>query len=134
MIRLRSAALTAAVLVTAVSGLAASPAAAADEAVAACDPALAPGLTWSAPSFLAWGREARVGANVDDPVEGPIYADGSIALAVDAGSATASSSPVDSDLEFVAQGARARRRDRRERHLVARGRDGHGALRTGGGR
>ncbi len=104
MIRLRRAVVTAAVLVTAVSGLAASPAAAADaavEAVAACDPALAPGLAWSAPSFLAWGREGRVGANVGDPAEGPIYADGSIALAVDAGSATAASNPVDSDLEFV---------------------------------
>ena len=100
MIRLRRAALTAAVLVTAASGLSASPAAAA-EAVAACDPALAPGLAWSAPSFLAWGREARVGANVDDPDEGPIYADGSIALAVDAGRAAAASNPVDSDFEFV---------------------------------
>jgi hypothetical protein len=98
MIRLRRAALTAAVLVTAASGLSASPAAA---AVAACDPALAPGLAWSAPSFLAWGRETRVGANVDDPDEGPIYADGSIALAVDAGGATAASNPVDSDFEFV---------------------------------
>ena len=99
MFRLRTA-LVVAALATAGSGLSASPAAAAD-AVAACDPALAPGLTWSAPSFLAWGREARVGANVEDAAAGPIYADGSIALAVDAGSATASSSPVDSDLEFV---------------------------------
>jgi len=90
----------AAVMVTAGSMISASPASAAD-AVAACDPALAPGLKWSAPSFLAWGRQARVGANVEDVLEGPVYADGSIALAVDSGSATASSSPVDSDLEFV---------------------------------
>lgn len=100
MFRLRTAAVVAALVVTAGSGLSASPAAAA-ETVVACDPALAPGLTWSAPSFLAWGRDARVGANVDDADEGPIYADGSVALAVDAGSAAASSSPVDSDLEFV---------------------------------
>lgn len=100
MFRLRTAAVVAALMVTAGSGLSASPAAAAD-AVAACDPALAPGLAWSAPSFLAWGRAARVGANVEDADVGPIYADNSLALAVDAGSATASSSPVDSDLEFV---------------------------------
>jgi hypothetical protein len=100
MFSLRPAFVVAAVMATAGLGVSASPAAAAD-AVAACDPALAPGLTWSAPSFLAWGREARVGANVEDPAEGPVYADGSVALALDAGSATAASSPVDSDLEFV---------------------------------
>jgi hypothetical protein len=100
MFRLRRAIAVAAVLATAASGLSASSAAAADPP-AACDPALAPGLTWSAPSFLAWGRETRVGANVDDPVDGPAYADGSVKLAVDAGSAKAAASPVDSDLEFV---------------------------------
>ncbi len=100
MFRLRRAAVLAAVLATAASGLSVSPAAAADPA-APCDPALAPGLAWTAPSFLAWGREARVGANVDDPAQGPTYADGSVKLAVDAGSAKAAASPVDSDLEFV---------------------------------
>jgi hypothetical protein len=100
MLRLRTAIAVVALAVTAGSGLSASPAAAADP-VAACDPALAPGLTWSAPSFLAWGREARIGANLEDADEGPTYADGSIALAVDTGSATAVSSPVDSDLEFA---------------------------------
>jgi hypothetical protein len=100
MFHLRNAALVAVVLATAASGLAASPAVAADQ-LAACDPALAPGLKWSAPSFLAWGRQARVGANVVDPGDGPGYADGSVALGVDAGSASSASDPVDHDLEFV---------------------------------
>ena len=69
MFRLRTAAAVAAVLGTALSGLSASPAAAAIP-LAACDAATAPGLQWSAPSFLAWGREARIGANVSDPVPG----------------------------------------------------------------
>ena len=51
--------MAAAVLVTAASGLSVSPAMAAGEAAAPCDPALASGLAWSAPSFLAWGRDAR---------------------------------------------------------------------------
>jgi hypothetical protein len=100
MFRLRTAIVLAASVATLGSGLSASPAAAAD-AVAACDPALAPGLSWSAPSFLAWGREARVGANIGDSHGGPVYADDSLALAVDAGSATASPNPVDNDLEYV---------------------------------
>ncbi|MDX6597057.1 MAG: hypothetical protein QOE87_944 [Gaiellales bacterium] len=102
MIRLRpAAAVAAAVLVTGMCGLSASPAVAADVATTACDPALAPGLAWSAPSFLAWGREGRVGANIQDAGNGPAYADGSVALALDTGSATASPSPIDSDLEYV---------------------------------
>ncbi len=100
MFRLRSAAALAAVLATAVSGLSASPAAAADQ-LAACDAATAPGLQWSAPSFLAWGREARIGANVTDPGAGPGYDDGSVALSADAGSAAEANDPVDHDLEFV---------------------------------
>jgi hypothetical protein len=100
MFRLRSAVAIAAVLATAASGLAASPAAAADP-LAACDAATAAGLQWSAPSFLAWGREARIGANVTDPGAGPGYDDGSVALSVDAGSAGESSDPVDHDLEFA---------------------------------
>jgi hypothetical protein len=70
-------------------------------ATTGCDPALAAGLAWSAPSFLAWGREGRIGANIQDAGNGPAYADGSVALAIDTGSATASPSPIDSDLEFV---------------------------------
>jgi hypothetical protein len=101
--RLRRAAVAAAVLVTAASGLSVSPAMAAGEAAAPCDPTLASGLAWSAPSFLAWGRDTRVGANVEDSGDGPAYADDSVALAVDAGKASESSSPVDSDLEFVLQ-------------------------------
>lgn len=100
MIRLRTAVVVAALLATAGSGLSAAPAAAADPP-AACDPALAPGLTWSAPSLLAWGRGARIGAKVADPGAGPGYEDGSVALAVDAGTAKATSAPIDSDLEFV---------------------------------
>jgi hypothetical protein len=100
MSRLRTAAALAVVVATAACGLSAAPAAAADQA-AACDPALAPGLTWSVPSFLAWGRSARVGANVADPGDGPGYADGSIALAVDGGSANVASDPLDNDLEFT---------------------------------
>jgi hypothetical protein len=98
--RLRTLVVAAAVVQAAGAGLSASPAAAAD-AVAACDPALAPGLTWSAPSFLAWGRTARLGANVADSVDGPGYVDDSLALRVDAGSARAASDPIDSDLEFA---------------------------------
>jgi hypothetical protein len=100
MFRLRTAIVLTASVATLGSGLSVSPAAGAD-AVAACDPALGPALTWSAPSFLAWGREARVGANVADASEGPVYADNSIAFAVDAGSSAASPSPVDNDFEFV---------------------------------
>jgi hypothetical protein len=77
-----------------------SPAAAADP-IAACDPAVAPALDWSAPSFVAWGRQVRVGANIADGVDGPLYEDGSAKLVLDAGSARASSDPVDSDLEFA---------------------------------
>lgn len=98
MIRLRAAVAVAAVLATA--GFSASPAAAADQ-VAACDAGAAAGLDWSTPSFLAWGRSARIGANVADPGEGPGYQDGSVAMNVDAGSASAASDPIDHDLEFV---------------------------------
>jgi hypothetical protein len=98
--RLRTAAVLAVVLTTGGSVLSASPAAAADQA-AACDPAQAAGLTWSAPSSLAWGREVRVGADVADTDEGPIYEDGSVALTVDAGRVKESGTPVDHDLEFV---------------------------------
>jgi hypothetical protein len=100
MFRLRSAAAASVVLATALSGFSASPAAAADQ-LAACDAATAPGLQWSAPSFLAWGREARIGANVTDPGAGPGYDDGSVALTVDAGSAAEANNPLDHDLEFV---------------------------------
>ena len=100
MFRLRSAATLAAILATAASGLAASPAAAADQ-LAACDAATAPGLQWSAPSFLAWGREARIGANVANPGAGPGYEDGSVAVTVDAGSAAEANDPLDHDLEFA---------------------------------
>jgi hypothetical protein len=100
MFRLRRAAVLAALAVAAVSGSAASPAAAADQ-LAACDATLAPGLAWTAPSFLAWGRQARIGANVADPGDGPGYDDGSVALSVDAGSAREAGDPLDHDLEFV---------------------------------
>jgi hypothetical protein len=100
MLRLRRAAVLAAVLALGATALSASPAAAADQ-LAACDPATAPGLQWSAPSFLAWGRTARVGANVTDPGDGPGYDDDSVALALDAGSARAADDPVAHDLEFV---------------------------------
>ncbi|MDX6573093.1 MAG: hypothetical protein QOC86_2249, partial [Gaiellales bacterium] len=83
MIHLRRAALIA-VLATAACGLAAAPASAADP-LAPCDATAVPGLQWSAPPFLAWGREARIGANVGDPGAGPGYDDGSVALSVDAG-------------------------------------------------
>jgi hypothetical protein len=98
MIRLRAAIVVTAVL--AGSGLSASSAAAADQ-VAACDATAAAGLNWSAPSFLAWGRSERIGANVTDPGDGPGYQDNSVALNVDAGSASAASDPIDHDLEFV---------------------------------
>ena len=100
MLRLRSAAALAAILATSAAGLSPSPAAAADQ-LAACDPATAPGLQWSAPSFLAWGRAARIGANATDPGAGPGYDDGTVALSVDAGSARAAGDPVDHDFEFV---------------------------------
>jgi hypothetical protein len=100
MIRLRAAVVVAAVLATAGSGLSASSAAAADQ-LAACDATAAAGLNWSAPSFLAWGRSDRIGANVTDPGAGPGYQDNSVALNVDAGSASAASDPIDHDLEFV---------------------------------
>ncbi len=99
--RLRTAIVTAALLV-ATSGLSVSPAAA--DVTAACDTALAPGLTWSAPSFLAWGRADRLGAdvaNAGNAGNGPSYTDGSVALSVDAGTAAAASNPVDHDLEFA---------------------------------
>ena len=92
MFRLRTAAVVAAVLATASSALAATPAAAADP-LPACDAATAPGLQWSAPSFLAWGREARFGANVTDPGTGPGYEDGSVSFSVDSGSAALAPDP-----------------------------------------
>jgi hypothetical protein len=100
MLRLRRAAALAAVLALGASALSASPAAAADP-IAACDAATAPGLQWTAPSFLAWGRQARIGANVTDPGSGPGYEDGSVALRADAGSAGEAASPLDHDIEFV---------------------------------
>lgn len=108
MLRLRNALALAAVLATGAAGISASPAGAADQ-LAACDATTAPGLQWSAPSFLAWGRTARIGANVTDPGDGPGYNDGSAKLSVDAGSASEANDPLNHDLEFVlkapAQGA-----------------------------
>ena len=69
MLRLRTAML-AVVVATAACGLSASPAAAADQ-LAACDPTMATGLQWAAPSFMAWGRQDRVGATQSIPVTGP---------------------------------------------------------------
>jgi hypothetical protein len=92
-------AVLAVVLAAAGAALSASPAAA--DQLASCDATAAPGLAWSAPSFLAWGRQERVGANVADAGDGPGYVDGSVALKVDAGSATEANDPVDHDLEFV---------------------------------
>jgi hypothetical protein len=107
MFRLRTAVLAVA-LATASACLSAAPAAAADP-LPACDAATPAGLQWAAPSFLAWGRTARVGANASDPGDGPGYDDGSIALSVDAGSAKMAGDPVGHDFEFVlkapAQGA-----------------------------
>lgn len=100
MIRLRTAVVVAALLATAASGLSASPALAADQ-VAACDPTAAAGLAWSTPSFLAWGRQDRIGANVNDPGDGPGYAEDTASLNVDAGSASLAPDPMDHDLEFV---------------------------------
>lgn len=99
MTRLRLAAL-AVVVAVAATGLSVSPAAAADQ-LAACDAAAAPALVWGAPSFLAWGRQERIGANVANAGDGPGYVDGSVALKVDAGSAGQANDPVDRDLEFV---------------------------------
>jgi hypothetical protein len=99
MFRLRTAVLAFA-LATALSGLSAAPVAAADQ-LAACDATTPAGLKWAAPSFLAWGRTARVGANATDPGDGPGYDDGSVALSVDAGSAKQAGDPVDHDFEFV---------------------------------
>src|SRR5260370_1258140 len=104
MLRLRRAAALAAVLALGASALSASPAVAADP-IAACDAATAPGLQWTAPSFLAWGRQARIGANVTDPGSGPGYEDGSVALRADAGRAGEAASPLDHDIEFVLAGA-----------------------------
>jgi hypothetical protein len=100
MLRLRSLAALTAVLALGAAALSPAPAAAADQ-LAACDAATAPGLQWSAPSFLAWGRETRIGANVTDPGDGPGYDDGSVAFGVDAGSQSAADDPVAHDLEFV---------------------------------
>jgi hypothetical protein len=77
--------------------------ASAAEGAGACDPALAPGLTWSAPPFFAWGRTGRIGANIAEAGAGSSYRDGSVALVVTPGSATASGAAVDSDLAFTAQ-------------------------------
>lgn len=101
MTRLRLAAL-ATVVAVAATGLSVSPAAAADQ-LAACDATAAPALAWSTPSFLAWGRQERIGANVANAGDGPGYVDGSVALKVDAGSASQANDPVDHDLEFVLQ-------------------------------
>jgi hypothetical protein len=107
MIRLRTAVLAFA-LATALSGLSVSPAAAADQ-LAACDATTQAGLQWAAPSFVAWGRTARIGANATDAGDGPSYDDGTVALSVDAGSAKLADDPVNHDFEFVlkapAQGA-----------------------------
>jgi hypothetical protein len=98
--RLRSATALLAILSIAVAGLSPAPASAADP-LPACDAATAPGLQWSAPAFVAWGRQARIGANATDPGDGPGYDDGSVALSVDSGSAGATADPVDHDFEFV---------------------------------
>jgi hypothetical protein len=100
MIRLRSLTVSAALLAIAAFGLSGSPAFAADQP-AACDPALATGLRWSAPSALAWGREARIGANVLDALDGPAYQEGSVAVGVDAGNVRAAPDPIAHDLEFI---------------------------------
>jgi hypothetical protein len=100
--RLRTAAVLAAAVMTAGSAFSASPAAAADQAPP-CDPAQEAGLTWSAPSSLAWGREVRVGADIADSDAGPIYEDGSVALTAVAGSVREAGTPVDHDLEFVVE-------------------------------
>ena len=99
MIRLRSVTVLAALIAAAASVVSASPAAAAD-AAAACDPALPAGLTWSAPSSVAWGREVRVGANVLDALEGPSYEEDSVAFGVDAGKIRPASDPIAHDFEF----------------------------------
>jgi hypothetical protein len=99
MFRLR-AAMLAVVVATATYGLSASPAAAADQ-LAACDATTATGLQWAAPSFMAWGRQDRIGANAVDPGDGPGYDDGSLAMSVDAGSVSEADDPVDHDFEFV---------------------------------
>ena len=57
------------------------------------------------------------------PATGPGYADGSVALAVDAGSASASSSPVDNDLEFVLKAPARGAAVSGQRHVDARRRD-----------
>ena len=100
MLRLRSALALAAVLATGAAGITASPAVAADQ-LAACDATTAPALQWSAPSFVAWGRQARIGANVTDPGDGPGYNDGSAKLSVDAGSAGEANDPLNHDFESV---------------------------------
>jgi hypothetical protein len=81
------------------SGLSASVVVAADPA--ACDPAAAPGLTWSAPAFLAWGRSDRIGADIATAAGGLGYANGSVAVSVDGGGETAAPDAVDHDLEFL---------------------------------
>ena len=81
------------------SGLSASVASAADPV--ACDPVAAPGLTWSAPPFLAWGRSDRIGADIAGSAGGVGYSDGSVAVSVDAGSETVAPAAVGHDLEFV---------------------------------
>jgi hypothetical protein len=90
-------------LVLAAAALAGPPAGAADQAAAPCDPGLAPGVTWTAPSSLAWGRTATIGADIADPADpdSPAYLDGSIRLAVDAGAVHGASDPVDHDMEFA---------------------------------
>ena len=82
-----------------ISGLFSSVAAAADPV--ACDPVAAPGLTWSAPAFLAWGRSDRIGADIADAAGGLGYAGGSVAVGVDAGSEQTAPDALDHDLEFL---------------------------------
>jgi hypothetical protein len=99
MMRLRTGFIAMVALAAIGSGLSASVAAAADPV--ACDPVAAPGLTWTAPSVLAWGRSERIGADIADAAGGISYATGSAAVSLDAGSAKAAPDAVDHDLEFV---------------------------------
>jgi hypothetical protein len=99
MMRLRTGFVAMLALAAIGSGLSASVASAADPI--ACDPAVAPGLTWTAPPFLAWGRSERIGADIADAAGGTSYAAGSVAVSLDGGSAVAAPDAVNHDLEFV---------------------------------
>ena len=129
MLRLRRAAVLAAVLATAAAGVAASPAAAADRGRGVRSGAALPASTWTAPSFLAWGREARVGANVADPGLGPgLRRRLRPARRRRRRCAKLAASPVDSDLEFVVRAPARGVQRHGQRDLDAPRRDGHRRL------